>query len=97
MNGDGGPAPHAILLVGVLWVLPMLALALLSSDGEGLVETGCRFAPEHGHPGRFAAVELMSNLVGYPVLILINHSAPISNTPIRNPPNAMPRTSSRPK
>lgn len=41
---------HAMLLVGVLWVLPMLALALLFSEGEGLVETGCRFAPEQGHP-----------------------------------------------
>lgn len=39
-----------MLLVGVLWVLPMLALALLFSEGEGLVETGCRFAPEQGHP-----------------------------------------------
>lgn len=86
-----------MLLVGVLWVLPMLALALLFSEGEGLVETGCRFAPEQGHPGRFAAVELMSSPVGYPVFILINHSAPISKTPIRNPPNAMPRTPGRPK
>lgn len=41
---------HAMLLVGVLWVLPMLALALLFSEGEGLVETGCRFIPEQGHP-----------------------------------------------
>lgn len=41
---------HAMLLVGVLWVLPMLALALLFSEGEGLLETGCRFAPEQGHP-----------------------------------------------
>ena len=41
---------HAMLLVGVLWVLPMLALALLFSEGEGLVETGCRFALEQGHP-----------------------------------------------
>lgn len=32
-----------------------------------------------------------------PVLILINHSAPISNTPIRKPPNAMPRTPAKPK
>lgn len=32
-----------------------------------------------------------------PVLILINHSAPTSNTPIRNPPKAMPRTPGRPK
>lgn len=39
-----------MLLVGVLWVLPMLALALLFSEGDGLVETGCRFAPEQGHP-----------------------------------------------
>lgn len=39
-----------MLLVGVLWVLPMLALALLFSEGEGLVETGCRFIPEQGHP-----------------------------------------------
>lgn len=39
-----------MLLVGVLWVLPMLALALLFSEGEGLVETGCRLAREHGHP-----------------------------------------------
>ena len=39
-----------MLLVGVLWVLPMLALALLFSEGEGLFETGCRLAPEQGHP-----------------------------------------------
>lgn len=37
---------HAMLLVGVLWVLPMLALALLFSDGDGLLDTGCRIAPE---------------------------------------------------
>lgn len=84
---------HAMLLVGVLWVLPMLALALLFSDGEGLLDTGCLFAPEQGHP----AVELMSKTDGYPVLILMNHRAPISSTPIRNPPNAMPSTPGRPK
>lgn len=44
------PHSQAMLLVGVLWVLPMLALALLFSEGDGLVETGCRFAPEQGHP-----------------------------------------------
>lgn len=32
-----------------------------------------------------------------PVLILINHNAPMSNTPIRNPPKAIPRTPDRPK
>lgn len=36
-------------------------------------------------------------IIRIPVLILINHSAPISNTPIRNPPNAMPSTPGRPK
>lgn len=50
---------HAMLLVGVLWVLPMLALALLFSEGEGLVETGCRFAPEQGHPEGNQRGELM--------------------------------------
>lgn len=44
------PHSQAMLLVGVLWVLPMLALALLFSEGDGLVETGCRFSPEQGHP-----------------------------------------------
>ena len=38
---------YAILLVGVLWVLPMLALALLFSEGEGLAETGCRLVRQH--------------------------------------------------
>lgn len=86
------PLSHAMLLVGVLWVLPMLALALLFSDGDELVQTGCRFVPEHGHP----TVELMSMPVGYPVLILINQRAPIRITPIRKPPNAMPKTPGRP-
>ena len=39
-----------MLLVGVLCVLPMLALALLFSDGEGLVWTGCCLVREQGHP-----------------------------------------------
>lgn len=90
------PHSQAMLLVGVLWVLPMLALALLFSEGDGLVETGCRFAPEQGHPGILTTVEFISSPVGYPVLILINHSAPTSNTPIRNPPKAIPRTPGRP-
>lgn len=40
-----------MLLVGVLWVLPKLPLALLFSEGAGLLETGCRLAPEKGQPG----------------------------------------------
>lgn len=40
---------YAMLLVGVLLVLPMLALALLFSEGHGLVDTGCRFTLEQGH------------------------------------------------
>lgn len=43
---------YAMLLVGVLWVLPMLALALLSSDGDGRVGTGWRLLKPHGHPDR---------------------------------------------
>lgn len=39
-----------MLLVGVLWVLPMLAFALLFSEGDVLEETGCRFDLEQGHP-----------------------------------------------
>lgn len=42
---------HAMLLVGVLWVLPKLPLALLFSEGAGLLETGCRLAPKKGQPG----------------------------------------------
>lgn len=47
IDSKGGDVPeslgarsHAMLLVGVLWVLPMLALALLFSDGDELEETG---------------------------------------------------------
>lgn len=55
---------HAMLLVGVLWVLPMLALALLFSEGEGLVETGCRFIPEQGHPKGMTVRTLMRGYRG---------------------------------
>lgn len=39
-----------MLLVGVLWVLPMLALALLFSEAEGFDDMGCCLAPEQGQP-----------------------------------------------
>lgn len=41
-----------MLLVGVLWVLPKLPLALLFSEGAGWLETGCRLVPEKGQPGK---------------------------------------------
>lgn len=92
---------YAMLLVGVLWVLPMLALALLSSDGDGRVDTGWRLLKPHGHPDRestesSAAVDLIPRATGCPVRILMNHKAPVRRTPIRNPPNAIPRTAESP-
>lgn len=44
----------------------------------------------------FWSPNILSSLINLPVLILINHSAPTSNTPIRNPPKAIPRTPDRP-
>lgn len=49
---DGWRRHYAMLLVGVLWVLPMLALALLSSEGDEWVGTGWRLVRPHGHPDR---------------------------------------------
>lgn len=97
----GSGRGYAMLLVGVLWVLPMLALALLFSDGDGWVGTGWRLVRPHGHPDMertesSAAVDLIPRATGCPVRILMNHKAPVSRTPIRNPPNAMPRTAESP-
>lgn len=53
---------YAMLLVGVLWVLPMLALALLSSDGDGWVGTGWRLVKPHGHPDRESTGQNTGNI-----------------------------------
>lgn len=41
-----------MLLLGVLWVLPILPLALLFSEGDGLLDTGWRLIRVQGHPSK---------------------------------------------
>lgn len=53
LDGHSGPPPQAMLLVGVLLVLPMLGLALLSPQVVGLAGTGrCLFMERERPAGR---------------------------------------------